>query len=100
MAHDMVILDQHAEQEDTYTRIQNFKDAALTKYRSAKAPAKNYSISSQFHPIIPSAIVNGPVVDPVMTDTLRPMIPESPTPKSSLCGRLMVAASLCSREKE
>jgi hypothetical protein len=39
--------------------------------------------NTQFHPMIPSATVKGPDIEPVITDTLRPMIPTSPTPRSS-----------------
>jgi hypothetical protein len=50
--------------------------------------------------MMPSATVKGPFVEPVITDTLRPMMPASPTPRSNFCGKFMVDASLQPNEKE
>jgi hypothetical protein len=54
----------------------------------------------QFHPMIPSASIKGSCIEPAITDTLRPMIPASPTPKCSFCGNCMVAAGVDPNEKE
>ena len=39
----------------------------------------------QFHPMMPSATAIDPFIDLAITETLRPMIPESPTPRSRRC---------------
>jgi len=49
----------------------------------------------------PSATISGPLVEPVMTDTRRPITPRSPTPRWSFEGRdTLVASSEGFRAKE
>jgi len=43
------------------------------------------SMHVQFHPMMPSATAIDPFIDLAITETLRPMIPESPTPRSRRC---------------
>jgi hypothetical protein len=50
--------------------------------------------------MMPSATVKGPDVELVMTDTLRPIMPTSLTPKSNLCGSCSMGSALDSSEKE
>src|SRR4051794_20923354 len=59
---------------------------------------KCYSL--QFHPMIPSATVKGPDVELVITETLRPMIPTSPTPRSSRWGSCIMGSEFDSIENE
>ncbi len=67
---------------------------------TARMLRKGDSQNNQFHPIMPSATVNGSCVEPVMTEMRRPMIPVSPTAKSSFCGSCITDSGLEPKEKE
>jgi hypothetical protein len=51
--------------------------------------------------MMPSATVLGPARELVTSETLRPMMPASPTPRSNVCAsRIVVAEDSLSNEKE
>jgi len=50
--------------------------------------------------MMPSATVLGPARELVTSEILRPMIPTSPTPRSSVCGSCIINAESLSNEKE
>ena len=70
------------------------------KRQSKDATKDQLSEKYQFHPMIPSATVKGYCVEPVNTEILRPIMPVSPTARSSFCGSCVTESRSALKEKE